>query len=95
MSCMTDHMCKSILYKNLSSPQFKDYYTLDEINEELIEYENITIEPYGEDGLTVTGVRFHVDYRSFLFTLNRLFEDTSDKSTADRIYRFMELSMVK
>jgi hypothetical protein len=92
---ITDHVCKSILYKNLNSPEFKDYYTLDDINKELMNYEKMEIQPCDKNGKVLKDVRFHLNYRSFLFTLNRALEDTSDASSCQRIYRFMELSMVK
>lgn len=95
MTGMTDHVCKNILYKNLSSPRFKEYYTLEEINEELKTIENSQVEPHSDSGEVLTNVVFHMDYKSFLLSLNGCFEDDTEEGVADRIFRFMELAMVK
>lgn len=95
MSGMTDHVCMNILYKVLHSPHFKEYYTLDEINQELKEFEGSEIEPHDDKGQVLTNVTFHMSYRSFLFTTNQVFETTEDESVCDRIFRFMEMAIVK
>lgn len=95
MSGMTDHVCMNILYKDLSSPHFKEYYTLDEINQELREIEGSEIEPHNGQGEVLTNVTFHMSYSSFSQTLNPVFEADGEEAIADRIYRFMEMSLVK
>lgn len=95
MSGMTDHVCMNILYKDLHSPHFKEYYTLDEINQELKEFEGSEIGPHDDNGQVLTNVTFHMSYRSFLFTTNQVFETTEDESVCDRIFRFMEMAIVK
>lgn len=95
MSGMTDHVCMNILYKDLSSPHFKEYYTLDEINQELKEFEGSEIEPQNDKGEVITDAVFHISYRSFIYTLNPVFETTEQESVCDRIFRFMEMSLVK
>ena len=95
MSGMTDHVCMNILYKDLNSPRFKEFYTLDEINQELREFEGSEIEPHNDQGEVITNAVFHMSYKSFMHTLNPVFETTEDESKCDRIFRFMEMSLVK
>lgn len=95
MTGMTDHVCMNILYKDLSCPKFKEYYTLDEINKEMMEYEDTSIEPYDDSGQAITDVVFHMSYRSFLFTVNQLNETTEEESVLGRVYRFMDMARVK
>ena len=92
---MSDHVCKNILFKDLHSPHFKEYYTLDEINDELKDIEGSEIEPQDDNGQVITNVVFHMSYTSFLYTVNEMFESTEAESVCDRIYRFMDLAMVK
>lgn len=92
---MSDHVCKNILFKDLRSPHFKEYYTLDEINHELREIEGSEIVPHNDQGEVLTNVTFHMSYSSFSQTLNPVFEADDEEALADRIYRFMEMSLVK
>lgn len=94
MSNAIDHVCKNILYKSLGSPQVKDYYALDEINQELKEIEGSEIEPHDQHGRVMSNVMFHFDYKSFISMIQPAHRCNEDESIQDRVSTFIDLSMV-
>lgn len=95
MGYLNDHVRTNILYKDLSSPDFKEYYTLEEINEELMEFEGGVLEPQDECGQVLTELRFHMSYKSFLFTIKQTFDTAINENTHSRVCRFLEMARVK
>ena len=95
MSNTINHMCMNILYKNISDPKFKEYYTLDEVNEELQLYEDSMISPVFEDKGKEKDLYFHMNYRDYLFTLDSYkYMGLPDPSSA-RACGFMDMALVK
>lgn len=95
MGYLNDHVRNNILYKDLSSPDFREYYTLQEINEELREFEGGVLEPQDDCGQVLTELRFHMSYRSFLFTFKPMFNTAADESFECRLSRFLDMAMAK
>ncbi len=94
MSNTIDHMCINILYKNLNDPGFKDYYTLEEINDELNDYEDSKIATVFEADEKVKRVYFHMNYRDYVSTLRSYkFSCLADASVA-RTRDFVKMAMV-
>ena len=89
-----EHMTLNILYKNLSDPKVKEYYTLDEINAEMLEYEDAGIAPVNEQKKPCRDVLFHINYRDFLFNVKCYASLREKDPTVARIDDFVKLAMV-
>lgn len=95
MSLAIDHAIVNILFKNLNDPEFKDHYTLDEINSELYEFEGARI-----DGITAEGTgelletQFHMRYSDYLVSMHCSRHDELEDGTGARISEFLQLSSV-
>ena len=94
MPFLAEHICTNILFKNLNDPSFKDYYTLEEINEELIELEGAKIEFKFENEEDVKPMRFCMRYSDYLKSFKfRGFIEHEDEIRA-RTRDFMRLALV-
>ncbi len=94
MPFLAEHICTNILFKNLNDPSFKDYYTLEEINEELIELEGAKIEFKFESEEDVKPMRFCMRYSDYLKSFKFCsFIEHEDEIRA-RTHDFMRLALV-
>ncbi len=94
MSFLTEHVCTNIMFKNLNDPSFKDYYSLEGINEELLELEGAKIEFKFESEEDVIPMRFCMRYSDYLKSFKfRHYVEHEDEICA-RTRDFMKLALV-
>jgi hypothetical protein len=94
MSLAIDHAIVNILFKNLNDPLFKDYYTLDEINAEFIEYEGAKVEITRNGSDEILPAQFHMRYVDYLTSLHCSITEESGDDPNIFINEFLQMSTV-
>lgn len=94
MSLAMDHAIVNILFKNLNDPLFKDYYTLDDINAEFIEYEGAKVEITKNGSDEMLPAQFHMRYADYLLSLQCSIVEVMEDDSDMRINEFLHIATV-
>lgn len=88
------HMAMNVLYKNLRDSSFKDYYTLDEINQELNDVDGAEITFRSDKTNKEVKPKFHIKYTDYLQSIPSYRSESLPDNAELRVAKFITLSRV-
>ena len=84
----------SILIKNLNDPLVKDYYSTEDINDQLSRYEGVEVKVEFLEIPKNKEVKFHIDYYDYLSSIPNFVAIEEDEAAKNRIEKFIRFSAI-